>query len=65
MKNIFLIISSVLIFASCEREAEWPTDEGNLPYLVVEAMLTNESKTQEVVLSLPVTSANEVPVMVS
>ena len=65
MKNIFLIILSVLVFASCEREAEWPTDEGKLPYLVVEAMLTNESKTQEVVLSLPVTSANEGPVMVS
>lgn len=65
MKNLFLIILSVLIFASCERESKWPTDEGKLPYLVVEAMLTNESKTQEVVLSLPVTSANEVPVMVS
>jgi len=65
MKNIYLIILSVLIFASCEREAEWPTDEGNLPLLVVEAMLTNEVKTQEVILSLPVTSPNDVPVMVT
>lgn len=65
MKNILLIILSVLIFVSCEREAAWPTDEGKLPYLVVEAMLTNESKNQEVILSLPVTSANDVPVMVS
>lgn len=65
MKNIFLIILSVLIFASCERESEWPTDQGTLPDIVVEAMLTNEIKHHEVILSLPVSSANENPVMVS
>lgn len=65
MKHILLIILSVLIFTSCEREAEWPTDEGKLPLLVVEAMLTNEVKTQEIILSLPVTSPNDVPVMVT
>ncbi|KAF5036734.1 hypothetical protein DSECCO2_572000 [anaerobic digester metagenome] len=65
MKNIFLIILSVMIFASCEHEAEWPTGEGNLPLLVLEAMFTNEVKTQEVILSLPVTSPNDVPVMIS
>jgi len=31
----------------------------------VEAMLTNEVKTQEVILSLPVTSANDVPIMIT
>jgi hypothetical protein len=65
MRNILLIILSVLIFASCEREADWPSDEGKLPEIVVEAMLTNEVKNHEVILSLPVTSANENPVMVS
>lgn len=65
MKNIFLIILSVLIFSSCERESEWPTDEGKLPLLVVQAMFTNEVKTQEVILSLPVTSPNDVPVMIT
>ncbi|MPL93186.1 hypothetical protein SDC9_39312 [bioreactor metagenome] len=65
MKNTFLIIASIVVFASCEREAEWPDDQGILPEIVVEAMLTNEVKQHEVILSFPMSSANETPVMIS
>lgn len=65
MKNKFWISLLIIAFASCEREAEWPTDQGTLPDIVVEAMLTNEVKHHEIILSLPSISANDSLVMIS
>ncbi|PKP04522.1 MAG: hypothetical protein CVU11_04885 [Bacteroidetes bacterium HGW-Bacteroidetes-6] len=60
-----LTVSLILLFTSCEKETDWNLDNGKLPKIVVEAMLTNEDTTHEVVLSLPVSSLNETPAMVS
>ncbi len=60
-----LAVSFMLLFTSCEKETDLILNDGKLPEIVVQGMLTNEIKSHEVVLSLPVSALNESPQMIS
>lgn len=50
---------AVFTLASCEVETDWPIEDVEFETLVVDAIVTNEYKTQEVKLSKPSSSANK------
>jgi hypothetical protein len=50
-----------LLLCGCEKEAEWNIHATKQPVIVVEAMLTNEYKIQELRLSHPVEKMNDIP----
>jgi len=64
-KSVFYIIFSALFFISCEQktDVEFETEKFNL--LIVEALITNEYKSHEIILSKPVLELNQIPEFVS
>lgn len=65
MKKGFLFVVMIISLAACVKKTNWPV-QGNLPqYIVVDGILTNESKKQSVRLAFPVSQLNEVPAPVS
>jgi hypothetical protein len=56
-----MVVFLTLIFMGCEKEVDWKTHTATEPVIVVEAMLTNEFKIQELRLSHPVEKMNDIP----
>lgn len=69
MKHFLRIRASafVLIFllASCEKAVDWPLDGMMQDRIIVEGIITNENKIQEIKLSLPFKNPNEPAPVVS
>ena len=65
MKHIWYIILVVLFFSSCEEKVDFDIEPGDNEFVVVEGMITNEYKSQEVRLSYPVSSISDKPLMIS
>lgn len=63
--QMIAVIALIGLISSCEAKIDWEIQNQELPTLVVEAILTNENKIQEVKLTRPVRSANEKYVGVS
>jgi len=57
----WLIPIILLLCFSCEKKSNWETNNNNTPQLVVEALLTNEFKNQEIRLSLSTNDLNQQP----
>lgn len=55
------VIVIMLLFAACEKKADWELHSEELNTIVVEGILTNEFKQQEIKLSYPVMEMNELP----
>ena len=55
----------LFLLAGCVKQVDWPitNESGNL--IVVDAILTNETKVQDVTITHPVANLNEAPVAVS
>lgn len=51
-----------MLVSSCEEPSDWSTLSNETPTLVVEALITNELRTQEVQLSYSINDLNEQPV---
>ncbi|MCK5823641.1 MAG: DUF4249 domain-containing protein [Bacteroidales bacterium] len=58
MRKLFLILFIISLF-SCEKQTNWTTDKTDFNTIVVEAIITNENKNQEVKLSKPRNDINE------
>lgn len=65
MKKLLTYLFLVLLFASCEDQTEWDLQKGNIDFIVVDGIITNEFKVQTLTLSKPVTAINEMPQPVS
>ena len=63
-KNIFWVLIIISIF-SCEEQTDWDFKPQGNGILVVEAIITNELKTQEIKLSLSYNDQNGTPEPVS
>lgn len=61
----YIAILSLLLLWSCVKEIERPLPEGEKDNVVVECILTNELKAQEVKLSFPYLQQNQPPAVVS
>ncbi len=64
MRKLFSILFIISLF-SCEKQIEWTTEKANFNTVVVEAIITNENKYQEIRLSKPRTDINDETVPVS
>jgi len=62
-KIIFYFI--LLLFASCEKQTEWPLQAEETSRVVVEGMITNEIKTHSIHVTRTVTALNMPPQAVS
>lgn len=60
-----LPVITLAIFTTCELPVDWELKPGENGKLVIEAIITNEQKAQEVKLSLSYNDFNEKPVSVS
>jgi len=61
-KHIYILL--LLIITSCVKQSNWPAQEGELDYIVVDATLTSEFKAQAIRLTYPIKELNEEPVPV-
>ncbi len=52
------LLLSALLLAACEKSTEWALETTDAPRLVVEAILTNENRTQEILLSATYSELN-------
>jgi hypothetical protein len=64
-KNILTSVLILLAFSTCELPVDWELEAGDNGALVIEAIITNEVKIQEVKLSLSYDDFNDEPTMVS
>lgn len=64
-RHILVYLLGCLLFLGCEEKSEWATTPDQEPTLVVEALLTNEFKQQEIRLSLSQSQINTPPTPVS
>ncbi len=64
MKKIVSILFIISLF-SCEKQTEWTTEKGSFNTVVVEAIITNENKHQEIRLSKPRDDFNDESIPVS
>ncbi len=64
-RHILVYLLGCLLIFGCEEKSNWPTTPDQAPALVVEALLTNEFKHQEIQLSLTQSQINEVPTPVT
>jgi hypothetical protein len=65
MKKTIIYIVIILFMFSCEKKIDVSIESQGTIRLVVEGMITNERKTHEVKLTLPVQSLNKTPLPVS
>ena len=65
MRLVFNIIILILVFAlvSCEKKINWDIPKTEINTIVVDALLTNENKFQEIRLSLPRNDINDTSAM--
>lgn len=61
MRRLCLNVLIIFLFAACELSTDWDLSSSEEPKLVVEAILTNENKIQEIQLSLSFSELNELP----
>lgn len=65
MKRIFMLVFILLFFSGCEKKTSW-TLKGQPPKLiVVDGIITGETKTQSLTLTFPVSELNAKPVPVT
>ena len=55
----------VIVFTSCEEKIEWQLETENVNTIVVDGIITNEVKYQQIRLTKPFTSQNDQPIAVS
>jgi hypothetical protein len=65
MKKTIFIIGLSLLLQSCVKQVDWNVQDGKLPILIVDAILTDEVKSQQVSLTYPVSQLNQPPRPVS
>ena len=65
MRLVFNIIILIFVFAlvSCEKKINWDISQTEINTIVVDALLTNENKFQEIRLSLPRNDINDTSAM--
>ncbi len=64
-KNLLSYLTILLVFSTCELPVDWELEPGENGELVIEAIITNEEKIQEVKLSLSYDDFNDTPTPVS
>lgn len=57
----YIIWFTVFLCYSCEKKSDWSTNTDNHPKLVVQALLTNEYRIQDLRLSLSTNELNQAP----
>jgi hypothetical protein len=65
MKILLKYLLMILLLASCEKQTDWPLQPGEQDFIVVDGIITNELKTQTIIISKPVANLNEHPQPVS
>lgn len=63
--RIMFLMFIPCIFHSCEKKADWEMQQGTLPEIIVEGIITDEFRVQEIKLSKPVREVNAEPEKVS
>ena len=61
MKKAAAILFLVIISYGCVKETNWPLPGKPLPQIVVDGVITDESKSQSIRITLPVTELNATP----
>jgi len=61
MKKLLTFLMLILLLTSCEEQTDWSLQNGNIDFIVVDGIITNELKVQTIKLSKPVTGLNEKP----
>ena len=64
MKRYWIHIIFILILSSCVKEEDWVVPENGKEYIVVDGIITNEYKTQQIYLHHSKMELNDVPVPV-
>jgi len=62
---LFFLVMLSITMLSCEKKVDWEMQQGALPELIVEGIITDEFRVQEIKLSKPVREVNAEPEMVS
>lgn len=65
IKNLFIISLIIILLASCEEKVDFDIEASNNKYVVVDGILTDEYKQQEIRLSYTITNVTDKPVMLS
>jgi hypothetical protein len=65
MKKVAFTIFVVFILSGCVKKTEWPISEKTLNLIVVDGIITDESKSQTIRITLPVKQLNSPPLPVT
>jgi len=65
VRMVILFMLPIMLWSSCEKETEWDLDNIPPTAIVVDALLTNEFKIQQLTLHYPVANMNDTPLPVS
>ena len=61
MRKFVIFIGVLLSFTGCIKEVDWPLKEPGADLIIVDAILTDEAKTQWITITKPVTQLNQDP----
>lgn len=65
MKKLTALLCLLLSLVSCEKETSWTLHTSDSNYIVVDGLITNENKIQQIKLTKPYTFDNDSPAVVS
>ena len=65
MKKIVLYLFTLMSFAACDKQVDWPVKQQGAGLIVVDAILTDEHKKQSISITYPVSQLNQKPLPVS
>lgn len=60
-----VVLGVIVLLSGCEKAIDWPVAGDNNGYIVVDGMITNEYKTQELRLTKTISAPNDMPEVVS
>ena len=65
MQKLIIYLLLIFFLASCEEQSDWDLKPTTDDYIIVDGIITNELKTQSIILSKPVADLNAMPAHVS
>ena len=65
MQKLITYLFLLLFLASCEEQSDWDLQPASGDFIIVDGIITNELKTQSIILSKPVAELNARPAFVS
>ncbi len=65
MQKLITYLLLLFVLASCEEQSDWDLQPAKGDFIIVDGIITNELKTQSIILSKPVAELNATPAFIS